>query len=178
MRNLSYENELFLFHANKSHFHKNDFALRLAFKQRHKGTRKWPIVFLGKTLYSHRVSLLRGYIWVPENLIPGVTLWWTCNPSRGGGGGRNTPSRFTLKKLERSPSLMASVMSHLVRMQSYLVSILRSQDKTIRQKNHSRLLLKGPSQPHFYFCLHARVWQLYVIRSKPKWKKSLWNYLR
>ena len=46
MRNLSYENEFctqFLFHANKSHFHKNGFALILALKQRHKGTRKWPI---------------------------------------------------------------------------------------------------------------------------------------
>ena len=30
-------------HANQSHFHKNGFALRLALKQRHKGTRKWPI---------------------------------------------------------------------------------------------------------------------------------------
>ena len=46
MRNLSYENEFcmqFHFHANQSHFHKNSFALRLALKQRHKGTRKWPI---------------------------------------------------------------------------------------------------------------------------------------
>ena len=33
----------FHFHANQSHFHKNGFALRLALKQRHKGTRKWPI---------------------------------------------------------------------------------------------------------------------------------------
>ena len=44
MRNLSYENEFcmkFHFHANQSHFHKNRFALRLALKQRHKGTRKW-----------------------------------------------------------------------------------------------------------------------------------------
>ena len=31
------------FHANQSHFHKNGFALRLALKQRHKRTRKWPI---------------------------------------------------------------------------------------------------------------------------------------
>ena len=31
------------FHANQSHFHKNSFALRLALKQRHRGTRKWPI---------------------------------------------------------------------------------------------------------------------------------------
>ena len=29
-------------HANQSYFH-NGFALRLALKQRHKGTRKWPI---------------------------------------------------------------------------------------------------------------------------------------
>ena len=28
----------FHFHANQSHFHKNGFALRLAFKQRHKGS--------------------------------------------------------------------------------------------------------------------------------------------
>ena len=34
----------FHFHANQSHFHKNGFALRLALKQRHKGTRKWPIL--------------------------------------------------------------------------------------------------------------------------------------
>ena len=48
MRNLSYENEFcmqFHFHANQSHFLKNGFALRLALKQRHKGTRKWPISF-------------------------------------------------------------------------------------------------------------------------------------
>ena len=32
------------FHANQSHFHKNGFALRLALKHRHKGTRKWPIL--------------------------------------------------------------------------------------------------------------------------------------
>ena len=30
------------FHTNQSHFHKNGFALRLALKQRHKGSRKWP----------------------------------------------------------------------------------------------------------------------------------------
>ena len=44
--NLSYENEFcmqFHFHANQSHFQNNGFALRLALKQRHKGTRKWPI---------------------------------------------------------------------------------------------------------------------------------------
>ena len=43
---LSYENKFsmqFLFHANQSHFQKHCFALRLALKQRPKGTRKWPI---------------------------------------------------------------------------------------------------------------------------------------
>ena len=41
------ENEFcvqFHFHANQSHFHKNGFALKLVLKQRHKGTRKWPII--------------------------------------------------------------------------------------------------------------------------------------
>ena len=33
----------FHFRANQGHFHKNGFAFRLALKQRHKGTRKWPI---------------------------------------------------------------------------------------------------------------------------------------
>ena len=39
------ENEFcmqFHFHANQSNFHKNGFTLRLALKQRRKGTRKWP----------------------------------------------------------------------------------------------------------------------------------------
>ena len=31
------------FHANQIHFHLNGFAHRLVLKQRHKGTRKWPI---------------------------------------------------------------------------------------------------------------------------------------
>ena len=46
MQNLSYENEFcmqFHFHANQNHFHKNGFALRLGLKQRHEGTRNWPI---------------------------------------------------------------------------------------------------------------------------------------
>ena len=51
MQNLSYDNEFcmqFHFHANQSHFHKNGFALRLDLKQRHKGTRKWPIALHSK----------------------------------------------------------------------------------------------------------------------------------
>ena len=43
----------FHFHANQSHFHKSDFALRLALKQRHKGTQKWPILFLDVRIPSH-----------------------------------------------------------------------------------------------------------------------------
>ena len=33
----------FHFHPNQSQFRKTGFALRLDLKQRHKGTRKWPI---------------------------------------------------------------------------------------------------------------------------------------
>ena len=47
-RNLSYENEFcmqFSSRANQSYFHKNGFALRLALKQRHKGTGKWKLVY-------------------------------------------------------------------------------------------------------------------------------------
>ena len=59
MRNLSYENEFcmqFHFRANQSHFHKNGFAVRLALKQRHKGTRKWPISNQGTQL--EKISIL------------------------------------------------------------------------------------------------------------------------
>ena len=40
----------------QSHFHKNGFALRLALKQRHKGTRKWPIKH--SYLEKQRISYL------------------------------------------------------------------------------------------------------------------------
>ena len=53
--NLSYENEFciqFHFHANQSHSHKNGFAIRLALRQRHKGSRKRPIEFV-HTLEDH-----------------------------------------------------------------------------------------------------------------------------
>ena len=53
MRNHSYENNFDLYENNfdfyenetacRTHFHMKGFALRLALKQRHKGTRKWPI---------------------------------------------------------------------------------------------------------------------------------------
>ena len=60
--NLSYENEFcmqFHFHANQSHFHKNGFALRLALRQKHKGTRKWPIRITRITLkFIHNALLV------------------------------------------------------------------------------------------------------------------------
>ena len=49
MRNHSSENELRLqvhFHANQTHCNLSGFALRLVLKQRHKGTRKWPILLI------------------------------------------------------------------------------------------------------------------------------------
>ena len=42
------------------------------------------VVFLGKTLYSHSVSLHPLYQWVPVNLILGLTLQWTRILSRRG----------------------------------------------------------------------------------------------
>ena len=81
MRNLSYENEFctqFHFHANQSHFHKNGFALRLALKQRHKGTRKWPIWSVGfcggrKTGEPRRRKTLRARTRTNNKLNPHVT---------------------------------------------------------------------------------------------------------
>ena len=47
MRNHSYQNDFDL-HENetvcRTHFHIKGFALRLVVKQRHKRTRKWPIL--------------------------------------------------------------------------------------------------------------------------------------
>ena len=58
MRNLSYENEFWMqfhFHANQSYFHKNGFALRLALKQRHKGTRKWPGIMCTEGIQANQL---------------------------------------------------------------------------------------------------------------------------
>ena len=46
----------FNFHANQSHSHKNGFALRLASKQRHKGTRKWSILCVTTVLAQPMTS--------------------------------------------------------------------------------------------------------------------------
>ena len=51
------------------------------------------------------------YKWVPANLVPGATLRWTSNPSRGR---RNTPSRFMLKT-----GISFSLMGHLARMRTF-----------------------------------------------------------
>ena len=56
------------------------------------------------------------YKWIPATLILGVILRWTSIPSRGGGGGRNTPSHFMLRK----PEISSSLMDHLARMQTTL----------------------------------------------------------
>ena len=53
----------FHFHANQSHFHKNGFALRLALKQRDKGTRKWSI----KIRYSNNVEVIVSFVKLDES---------------------------------------------------------------------------------------------------------------
>ena len=52
--NYSYENDFYLHEketACRTHFHMKGFALRLALKQRHKRTRKWPIKIKEKINY-------------------------------------------------------------------------------------------------------------------------------
>ena len=44
------------FHANQSHFHKNGFALTLAFKQRLKGTQNWPILLMIESVVENKFS--------------------------------------------------------------------------------------------------------------------------
>ena len=53
-------------HANQSHFHKNGFALRLALKQRQKGTRKWTI---GKGMGKGEQGTGNGGIFKIRNLL-------------------------------------------------------------------------------------------------------------
>ena len=76
----------FHFHANQSHFNKNGFALRLALKQRHKGTRKWPIVFTCLLQWWHfffsNVAMLITEVVLIDwdtNRLHGLTDWymWT-----------------------------------------------------------------------------------------------------
>ena len=47
----------FHFHVNQIHFAQNGFALRLALKQRLKGTWKWPFWFLVKKNLARMLSL-------------------------------------------------------------------------------------------------------------------------
>ena len=74
-----HENEFCMkvhFHANQSHFHKNGFTLRLALKQRRKGTRKWAIndttirdykasslTFVSRPLWSSLALVSRSPSW-------------------------------------------------------------------------------------------------------------------
>ena len=81
MRNLCYENDFDL-HENettcRTNFHMKGFALRLALKQRHKGTRKWPIL-----LYSWRFSrysapihwLVHGHMTSNNETVSRQTPW-------------------------------------------------------------------------------------------------------
>ena len=50
----------FHFHATQSHFHKNGLALRLTLKQRHKGTRKWPIIIRLPKMFNNGMLNFRG----------------------------------------------------------------------------------------------------------------------
>ena len=59
----------FHFHANQSHFHKNSFALRLTLKQRHKGTRKWPILLM---FFAFPFSPFLFF------LLQWLTFYWAC----------------------------------------------------------------------------------------------------
>ena len=47
---------LFHFYANQSHFHKNGFALILALKQSHRGTRSWPILLMTESVVENKFS--------------------------------------------------------------------------------------------------------------------------
>ena len=49
----------FHLNASQSHFHKNGFALRLALKQRHKGTRQWPIAVEGTSKLTFQLWYLQ-----------------------------------------------------------------------------------------------------------------------
>ena len=70
MRNHSYENDFDLHEnetARRTHFHKKGFALRLVLKQRHKGTRKWPIGLL--SLFAYLLAYLYHYRGVMKSIL-------------------------------------------------------------------------------------------------------------
>ena len=64
------------FYTHQSHFHKNGFALRLALKQRYKGTRKWPIKATVTKVQSFIDSCLWRILKVhwPDK-ISNISLW-------------------------------------------------------------------------------------------------------
>ena len=61
----------FHFHANQCHFYKNGFALKLALKQRHKGTRKGPIITTKQNNNDKKLDFNTNWVFVqrdePEN---------------------------------------------------------------------------------------------------------------
>ena len=58
----------FCFHEDQSHFHQNGFRLRLALKQRHKRTRKWPISCDSLSLVFPRFSGV-SYMYLLRDVI-------------------------------------------------------------------------------------------------------------
>ena len=71
----------FHFHVNQIHFHKNGFAFRLALKQRHKRTRKWPITqsidwLINAISEWTKLPTVRGVVWSsPRFRAPRWSRW-------------------------------------------------------------------------------------------------------
>ena len=77
------------------------------------------VVFLGKTLHSHGVSLHPGrYKWVPANLMLGVTLRWTSIPSRG-------EQEYSQSIHATKTRMNSGLIGHLARMQTLPLPTLR-----------------------------------------------------
>ena len=60
-------------------FHKNDFALKLALKQRHKGTRKWPIRHGKNTTYEPGLSDFPVVVVIVLCLSSLVTVYYVAD---------------------------------------------------------------------------------------------------
>ena len=81
MRNHSYENDFDL-HENetacRTHIHMKGFALRLVLKQRHKRTRKWPVLCQRKTEHNTRLHVRFGGTWpliLYSTSFPGLLIF-------------------------------------------------------------------------------------------------------
>ena len=71
------------------------------------------------------------------------------------------------KYYHKNAMIMAKFL-HMISCCSRVGDLGRARDVNRLPQTSSRCKLKGPSQPHLYFCLHSRVWLLYFIRSKSK----------